>query len=276
LRWFLALGAVLLGGCNGSWLYPVAWPDRTGLRLQATTEHLRFWAEPNRIDIGVWEPFVDRADPHTEEVLELLQIADIARVDVYLHGICFDPPGQKNCVRLKGQTAGPHLIDLWFGRGYRRRRDLQISMLRHEFAHASTAQAYGGCPRYLLEEGLAEYARLSGREPVHEGDTPGTTMDDVAEALDGRDGDWIPLDEVVNTGDFMRKMEEGTEGLLYAEAGALAEHLLHVGGLETFLLLQDRTCASNETTFHEVFRTLYGTDLIDIDQALRNAIEAWE
>jgi len=272
----LVIVSALASGCEGSWLYPVAWPERDGLRLLATTEHLRFWAEPLRIDNGVWDPLVERADAHTSEVLELLEIPEVERVDVYLQGRCFDPPGPKDCVRLKGHAAGPFLIELWFGKGFRRRRDLQVSVLRHEFAHAVTGQANGGCPRYLLEEGLAEYARMSGQAPIHDDDTPGTTMDDVAEALDGRDGDWIPLDEVVNTADFLRTMGEGTDGLLYAEAGALTEHLLHVGGLETFLELQERTCASNQAVFHEVFRELYGTDLAAMDRALRNAIEAWE
>jgi len=277
LRGLLAIvGAAVLVGCEGSWLYPVAWPDRTGLRLVATTADLHIWSEPQRAESGLWDPFIEVADLHTAEVLDLLEIQRVERVDVYLHGVCFDPVGAKDCVRLKGQAAGPDIIDLWFGKGYRRRTDLQLSVLRHEFAHVATAQSNGGCPRYLLEEGLAEYARLSGSGPVHDQDVPGTTLDDLADALRARDGDWIPLVDVVNTADFIRKMGEGTGGLLYAEAGALAEHLLHVGGLDTYLTLQQRTCSSNEETFHAVFRELYGADLVDIDQALRHATEVWE
>ncbi len=276
MRWIIAVGAIALSGCKGSWLYPVGWPDRTGLRLQGTTQHLTVWAEPNRIDRGVWEPLMEAADLQTVEVLELLDIDDVERVDVYVHGECFDPVGHKDCVRLKAQTASPYLIDLWFGKVFHDRVDVQVTTMRHEFAHAATGQAYGGCPRYLLEEGLAEYARLSGSEPVAPLDVPGTTMDDLAEALGGRNGAWIPLDEIVNTGEFVRLLEEGTDGLLYAEAGALAEHLINFKDLDAFLELQDRTCASNEATFHEAFEEIYGTDLRAIDRALSNAAGAWQ
>jgi len=276
VRSILAICAILLGGCEGSWLYPVPWPDGSDLLLLGSNESVRVWAEPNRIESGVWDPFMEDSRRHAREVLSILEIDEIEKVDVYLHGKCFDPAGQKDCVKLKAQTAGPTLVDLWFGQGYRRRVDLQVSMFRHEFAHAVTAQANEGCPRYLLEEGLAEYARLSGRDPIQPYDVPGTTMDDLAEALASRDGDWIPLGEIVNTGDFLRLLEEGTEGLLYSESGALVEHLVHLGGLDTYFELQERTCVSNEATFHEVFRELYGTDLSAVDKALRNAAQAWE
>ena len=276
LRSLFAICAIGLAGCEGSWLYPVPWPDGSELELLQSTTHLHVWAEPKRIRNGTWEPFMEGAESHVTSVLELLDVDEIDKVDVYLHGQCYDPAGPKDCVRLKGQTAGPTLVDLWFSGVFRSNVSLQHSMFRHELAHAVTGQVYGGCPRYLLEEGLAEYARLGGVEPVQPYDVPGTTIDDLAEALASRGGDWIPLDDLVNTADFVRFLEEGTEGLLYAEAGALAEHLIQLEDLPTYIALQDRTCVSNAATFHAVFEELYGAELRDIDRALRNAVDAWQ
>ncbi len=269
---------LVMAGCTGSWVYPLNWPDHEGLKVLETTSYVRVLAEPKDIESGTWEPFLDNADLHAEAILSALEVARADKVDLYVHGSCFDLPTtpETECWERMGNTTGPQTIDLWISGWYLGQVDDQMDLFRHEYAHAVTRQKDLACPRSFQNEGLADWLRFTGLAIIDDRDSRAAVMDELIDEVGSADA-WIPISDLLTNADFAHQLsEQNVRSQAYRQGAAFTSYLVDKGGLKKFERFHRESCWSSERSFRRVLDDFYGVELETIDHALRDALEAGE